>query len=608
MTSLSEYWNKYVYMGGKEQNRRQNMQRQGVRLAALGVIPSVPPLNDPNLKCGIDIAGVWDGVINAARCKAYGMNFVIVKAADGTITATKVYENALGVKAVGLGLGLYNWLYPANKVSTKAQGQKWDALANSINPAIVFVDYEWTSFNGQPANPQESDLLDAVYWLRQGWGGLIGVYSAPGYLGDHPLTEKSKFLLWWQAQYGVLTPSPVVPFGFNWIMWQQSDRWAPASDWGIDPNYAHVTDGDVMPNAAFFSIFTGSEPPPPPADVITSPYPGVVVTSGRRFDSDFRMIAIAPSAILEEHVTAPGRAHIVENIPGTIVTNGGDFNMTTYQAVGLLRSQGQEYSPQADTEPAIGFDAQHAASLTHITPASWTDAIGLKRYLVIDGFRSPNTSAAWDALEPRTIYGLRADGTRLILSVKGRQADQAGISLYRAADIMIEFGADRAADADGGDSVQSKVGNDVFLGTPNRRLVADFWSITVKGEVPMILRYSAVSPSSRSLRQDHTVLSSSTLTIPPNTIVQGDELFTAVVDVFSGGVKVQAVGDQWLHVMLMGAQPVDGWTAIIHLGKQQMTLTDNGPTPPPPPPPADVVLKAWQITIVHDGQEYTFNG
>lgn len=618
MTGFREYWNKYIWMGGKEQNRRLNLERQGIHLrqhsgVRTAVISTSPPLNDPNLKCGIDIAGVWDGVIDSARCKDYGMNFVIVKAADGTITATKLYENATLVQDVGLGLGLYFWLYPNSKVSTKAQGQKWASLVNTIRPSVAFVDYEWTSWNGQPANPEESDLLETLYWLASGWSGPVGIYSAPGYLMDHPLTDRAKPWLWWQAQYGVLQPSPVVPFGTNWIMWQQSDRWGPASDWGIDPMNAHVTDGDVMPNSAFYSIFTGSEPPPPPADVITSPYPGVVVTSGRRFDSDFRMIAISPASIVEEHVTAPGSANIAENIPGTIVTNGGDFNMTTYQAVGLLRSQGREYSPQADAEPAIGFDAQHVAAIDHRTMAGWTDAIGLKRYLVIDGLVSPNTSPAWDAREPRTIYGLRQDGTRLILSVKGRQAGQSGITLYQAADILIEFGAQRAGDADGGDSVQSRVGDDLFLGTATRRQVADFWTITVKEETPMTYRYSAVSPSSRSMRKDHTVLSASTNTIPANTVVQGDELFTAAVDVYSSGVKVQAVGDQWLHVLQMGSQAVDGWTAIIHLGKTQMTLTDNGVTPPPPPPPADdVILRSWTVVIglkQPDGsyKDYTFH-
>lgn len=586
MTSIREYWNKYYWLRGKEQNRSINMQMQGVTVArAFGPrtlpITTRPPLNDPDHHWGIDIAGVWDGIMDAELFRAYGGDFVVVKAADGTITGKFLYENTVNIQNAQVGYAHYDWLYPNICVSTKAQGQKWAALANETEPSAVFIDYEWTMFGGKPNNPNESDLLSAASWLRDGWDGPIGVYSSLGYTSEHPLSDKCKFLLWFAAQYGVLAPSSVYPFGLNWVMWQQSDRWgsAPppyASEWGINPDWSHATDGDVMPNEAYYSIFTGTTPPPPPpppADVITSPYAGVVVTTGRRFDSDFRMIAVSQDSIVEEHVTAPGKAHIVENIPGDIVVNGGDFNMTTYEAVGLLISDGKRYSLQADSEPAIGADAAHKALITHIQPSGWVNALGLKRYLVVDGAVSSSTSDAWDNLEPRTIYGLRKDGTRLLLQVKGRQPDQAGITLYQAAAIMIEFGADRAADGDGGDSVQGRVGNDLFLGTAQRRLVADFVSITVQKENPVAYRYSASSDKNEmSLRTGHNTASARIGNPwPLNTVMQGNEIWVATV----AGAEVY-IGDTWLHVVLAGATVVNGWMAIIHKGLQYMVLVDHG--------------------------------
>lgn len=630
MTSIREYWNKYYWLRGKEQNRQINMQFQRVDMyRAFGPrtlpITTKPPLNDPDHKWGIDIAGVWDGIIDGELFRNYGGDFVIVKALDGTITGKFLYENAAQIQNAQVGFGEYCWLYPDNCVSTKAQGQRAAQIANETEPSIVFFDFEWTMFGGKSANPNESDLLNAVYWLHQGWDGPIGVYSSLGYTSEHPLSVKSKDLLWWAAQYGVLGPSPVNPFGINWVMWQQSDRWgsAPppyASEWGINPDWSHAVDGDLMPNAAYYSIFTGTTPPPPPPssdDVITSPYAGVVVTTGRRFDSDFRMTEVAPSSIVDEHFTAPGKAHIVENIPGDIVVNGGDFNMTTYQAVGLLRSEGAQYSPQVDFEPALAMDAQRNAVIDHQVKDSWVNALALKRYIVIDGAVSPNTSiahsiienreVAWDNLEPRTIYGLRKDGTRLLLQVKGRQPDQAGITLYQAADIMIEFGADRAGDGDGGDSVQGKVGSDLFIGTAQRRLVADFLTITVQKEDPVAYRYSSVSDvNNMSLRFEHNVASARKGDPwPLNTVMQGSEIWIAPAD----GLNVKA-GDTWLHVLLAGTTVVDGWMAIIHLGKQYMVLTDHGA--PPPPPGDDYILRSVQVVLgvkQPDGtyKDYTFN-
>ena len=56
---------------------------QGIRLPLAANISTSPPLTDPKWKWGIDIAGVWDGIINGEVFRSYGGNFVVVKAADG---------------------------------------------------------------------------------------------------------------------------------------------------------------------------------------------------------------------------------------------------------------------------------------------------------------------------------------------------------------------------------------------------------------------------------------------------------------------------------------------------------------------------------------------
>lgn len=69
MTTLHEHIIHWLY---GEQNRARNLQRQGVRFtdhsllgARASFITTYPPIDDPTLKWGVDIAGVWDGVIDA---------------------------------------------------------------------------------------------------------------------------------------------------------------------------------------------------------------------------------------------------------------------------------------------------------------------------------------------------------------------------------------------------------------------------------------------------------------------------------------------------------------------------------------------------------------
>lgn len=602
MTSLREWWH-HLWEG--EQNRSKNMLRQRVKLwkhslidSRLSAITTQPPFNDPSWVWGIDIAGVWDGIPDADLFWDAGGRFMIVKAADGTLTGKYLAEIVAALEAAGVPYAFYFWLYPDNCVSTKAQGQAWAALASKYHPRACFVDYEWTSWWGKPANPVESDLLSAVSWMMATWFGVAGVYSSLGYLLDHPLSAKCKFLLWWAAQYGVLYPSAVSPFGLDFIAWQQSDRWAPSKNWGISGSVA--TDGDVMTPAAYSMLFSGviPDPDPDPTDTVSHPYEGVTVTSGRRFDTDICMVAVEQAAIVEEHITAPGKAHIVENIAGDIVANGGDFDMTTYQAIGLLRSEGRQYAVQADSEPAIAFDGAGNAWLDHRVESWWRDALGLKRYLVLDGARAPNTSEAWEAYEPRTIYGLRPDGTRLILQCKGRQPDQAGLTLYQAADIMIEFGADRAADGDGGDSVQSRVGGDVFVGTSQRRLVADFYSITITPvENPMAAYDCKVTwKDGASVRPSNDTNNSGVGTLLQGTTFQASELVADRLDptnVQKQWAKISGGAFDGKYVAVRyPASGVDAW---------RCTVT---PVTPPPAPNTISVVIPMQLTDDQTGERF----
>ena len=86
----------------------------------------------------------------------------------------------------------------------------------------------------------------------------------------------------------------------------------------------------------------------------------------------------------------------------------------------------------------------------------------------IDGYRNENGGGSFATdLHPRTAVGYNADTTKFyMVVVDGRQSASIGISLIDLADIMIEIGAWRAMNFDGGGSTAMVVGNDV-VNTPS---------------------------------------------------------------------------------------------------------------------------------------------
>lgn len=550
----------------------------------------------------------YEGRMNLDTLCASDAKGIIAKASQGDwsdVEFLPTWQNARGRKP----RGPYHFFDPNYRPSV--QVDKFSSLLRSDQGELPLT-VDWEAFWSGPYSDWRYlyDFLEGMKIKIPGCRQQI--YTGYYYWQDHspnPLTQASAlayfgqydlWLAWYTLNFSVIKiPRPWTML--KWLQFSESgdgEKYGAQSK-GIDLNYYYSTEVAYVQD-----YHLGSEPPPPASDIVTHPFPGVTVTEGRRYGSSFRLTAVERTAIEEEHITAPGTARTVEEIEGDIVSNGGDFNMTTYQAVGLLRSEGREFSPQADSEPALAFDGAGNAWIDHRTESWWTDALGLKRYLVLGGVISPNTSPAWDGIEPRTIFGLRADGTRLILNVAGRQPDQVGITLYQAAAIMIEFGADRAADGDGGDSVQSRVGSAVFLGTTQRRKVADFYTIKISIGGDMAYRYSAVwAAKTRSVKKDHIVSADTFDSIPAGVIAQGDELFIAPTDIVSGGTTYQKAGDQWLHVRQIGSRLLDGWTAIIHLGVPQMDLTDHGA----PPDSDDFFTANFNVEIINNetGARYT---
>lgn len=299
MSSISEIYHHWRY---GEQNRYRNRAQQGIatagislrELSALELLAGsrVEIPTDPAVIWGCDFAGVYDGTPDMAKFKARGGRLVWFKAADGTIKAKLVDENIANAQAQGLVTGAYFWLYRNARISGSAQASAWWNIVKGKALDFCVVDFEWTSWMGKPDNPDTSDLWGVVDPFQQLSGVPMWIYSAPGYLSEYfNHSDKFKANPFIVAQYGVLQPAGVLPWGDNGhTMWQCSDTW-PGLDLGVSPYSSTAEDGDIFNGTLeqFNLRFgrgggTAPVPPPPPPDVAIIDVVSLHFNNGRTVD------------------------------------------------------------------------------------------------------------------------------------------------------------------------------------------------------------------------------------------------------------------------------------------------------------------------------------
>lgn len=220
---------------------------------------------------GVDISGRWDGNVNFAPTVHAGAKFVIGKAIDGTVPTACFQENNQRAIKAGLMNGAYAWLYRDRNVSCRSQAQ---AYYNIIRDAKLklppVIDFEWTRYAGQQADPDYTDLDRWVTEFIRISGTKPILYSAAGYMnkfGRMPSTIRLKFAGFWWASYGGLS----LPMGFtDWDMHQFSANGDAQllcpGDLGkreLDLNYM---------TEAFYEQLGGATEPPEPGETMTQWY------------------------------------------------------------------------------------------------------------------------------------------------------------------------------------------------------------------------------------------------------------------------------------------------------------------------------------------------
>jgi GH25 family lysozyme M1 (1,4-beta-N-acetylmuramidase) len=234
--------------------------------------------------------------------------------------------------------------------------------------------------------------------------------------------------------------------------------WQASGDRLILPGSAKPIDVNVFPGTyeQLKAWINEKEPEeiPPFVEEHTQPYTGVEFHKIRRFNSHCHVAVIDPTG-KRFLVTKFGHkkvSTVANELGAQIVINGGDYG--AYHATGLHASQGKIYQVVIPYEPWVNLTVDNKPQINaYNSPEKKYNALAGKRFIVLNGKISPYTSAAWKEVHPRTLVGVTQDGKFIECVVDGRQGPKnIGVDLYDGARIMIEFGAWKAIDLDGGGS------------------------------------------------------------------------------------------------------------------------------------------------------------
>ncbi len=202
-------------------------------------------------------------------------------------------------------------------------------------------------------------------------------------------------------------------------------------------------------------------------DVWTEPYPGV--RHLERATSNQKLHAVTVDLGRPElRVRATRRGERGTTVSrfaaeqGCQIAVNGDFFDSGFAPEGLAMGDGERWTGSSDG-PRWGFVATGEGNRLAITlpelvaePEPWMrDVVGGTPLLVEEGAPAPAVECASSFCNrnPRTAAGVTRDGRGLILAVvDGRRTGAAGMSLRELAALMIELGAWRALNLDGGGS------------------------------------------------------------------------------------------------------------------------------------------------------------
>lgn len=169
---------------------------------------------------GIDVSK-WQGTIDWKKVRAAGIDFVMIKAGEGTSVEETFIRNITGAKEAGIQCGVYWFANARNIDECKAEAK---ACLETIRPYQleypVVYDFEYRTLKDNPLANDKEKCTDVIYTFLEEienagyYSMLYSNKNFPGlYLDIKRLTDRFDF---WYANYGI--DAPDVSCG----MWQRS--------------------------------------------------------------------------------------------------------------------------------------------------------------------------------------------------------------------------------------------------------------------------------------------------------------------------------------------------------------------------------------------------
>jgi len=546
----------------------------------------------------------WTGVVDM-DVMATKTDAVIIKCLDGTVQSRFFIENYIGASARGIKVSAYHWLYPGDKVSIRQQAQ---ALTDLIKEYPLdfgpFIDFEWTKYAGNPANPVASDLYGMLEYFNEMNGWYPGIYTAKGYWDQYGNEEsywKDKIL--WVANYGVSSPAVPSPWT-NWTIWQYTSN-GPAQDYGVDPDYQKGIDQNRFNGTREeYLIFINSgdappPPPPPPPDETIQLFEGAVLHKIRRFNANcFVSVLDLKLSQLETVVTPPdvGEKHYPRTVSEfanqfnvKVAVNGDGFSIIEdmVKVISLNASSGIKYGEQLEFRPVMNISKDDDISFfwKNLQNENLWNSVAGDRFILQNGVYNSNITDS--ASEPRTVAGVTTSGNLVLLVADGRQPGVTeGLTFPQIASVLQEFEVRTAINLDGGGSstmfADNKVQNvpieDYVPG--KERAVANHLGFRIKGDAPMppepkyaceVVNYFN---KKLSVRKEHNIASPTLYYMNPGTKFNGYELFVEE----PGRIVWMSTSDGWVTVLWPNSEQVASGVGTT----ERVKYTELNPGEPPP--------------------------
>lgn len=189
----------------------------------------------------------------------------------------------------------------------------------------------------------------------------------------------------------------------------------------------------------------------------TNPAKGVTRIEGELHGTRFYLTMCNPADVIIKVVHEDGWPSAIAKRTGAkYAFNGDDWLRNTRKVKGTEISNGKVHQKRKSSEPSLIITKSGKAHIDHKNfQGQWNVTSGL-RYLVQGGVNKipPNgTEFKYTERHARSVRGLHADGRVMFLTVDGDYVNS-GMTLWEAAELMLEFGCFVAFDGGGGgDSV-----------------------------------------------------------------------------------------------------------------------------------------------------------